>query len=166
MFLMYLLCLNHVFVLGFTFKVPVWDAPFKTPIAVSTWHQTSRTCDLGFKKSMRACNMHSSANTYCILRLARTKVRCQVALASQPSASRPMLVKEPCAQKLTALAWQTSGLKTQVSVVTAVYTGSRWSIRTWGPSDVLGQKKSHSNPISGYSGNDPNMFVFILIIYM
>ncbi|CAL1164886.1 unnamed protein product [Cladocopium goreaui] len=42
-------------------------------------------------------------------------VKDEVALASQPSASRPMLVKEPCAQKLTALAWQTSGLKTQVS---------------------------------------------------
>lgn len=78
----------------------------------------------GLKKSMRACTMHSSANTYCILRLPRTKLRCQVALASQPSASRPTLVKEPCAQKFTALAWQTSGLKTQVSVVTAVYTGS------------------------------------------
>ena len=101
---------------------------------------------LGVKKSMRACNMHSSANTYCILCLARTKLRCQVALASQPSASRPTLVKEPCAQKLTALAWQTSGLKTQVSVVTAVYTGSGWSIRTLGPSDVLGQKKIPLQP--------------------
>eukprot|EP00435_Cladocopium_sp_Y103_P016539 s1191_g4.t1 len=49
----------------------------------------------------------------------------QVALASQPNASRPTLVKEPCAQKFTAPAWRASGLGAPVCDVTAVlYMGS------------------------------------------
>ena len=103
--------------LAFTFKVWTHHARHQLRFQLEIRHQELATWGL---KSMRACNMHSSVNTCCILRLARTKSSCQVALASQPNASRPTLVKEPCAQKLATLAWQASGLSMQASDVTAV----------------------------------------------